>query len=173
MESIHVSRRALLVGAALGGLGLDARAGSAHAPLFVIARSKNANVVHYDARLDARGKLDAGRPIAAYWIMRAEDGRREELTWFERKFAYGYSSAFDANGELRMTLQAFAARALAVGRDRSGAFRARTRIGGLPATLERIYVASDEHGLTPRVRYVDVFGVALDDGRRVRERLLP
>src|SRR6188768_3286107 len=75
-----VSRRALLADAALRGLG-HAPAGSTHAPRFVIALRKHANVVHHDARLDGRGKLDTARPIAAYWIMHAEDGRREELAW--------------------------------------------------------------------------------------------
>jgi uncharacterized protein DUF4833 len=173
MAAIHVSRRALLVGAALGGIGFEAHAGSSRAPLFVIARSKNANVVHYDARLDRHGRLDTAEPIAAYWIMHAENGRREELTWLERKFAYGWSTTVDANGELRVTLKAFSARTLAVFQGKSGAFRARVRLAQRPAALERIYVASDERGLTPSVRYVDVFGTALDDGRRLSERIVP
>src|SRR5579871_1079208 len=60
-------------------------------PLFVIERSTNANVVHYDARLTPAGELDASRPIDAYWVMQAADGRREELTSLERSKAYGFT----------------------------------------------------------------------------------
>ena len=59
-------------------------------PLFIIERSKNANVVHYDARLTADGKLDPKEPVIAYYVMLAEDGRRKELNWIEKKMAYGF-----------------------------------------------------------------------------------
>jgi hypothetical protein len=59
--------------------------------------------------------------------------------------------------------------------DNRSAWNARYRlpIGGAPARLERIYVASDEHGVTPSVRYCDLFGRRHDDGSRVSERVLP
>ena len=41
--------------------------------------------MHYEARLTADGKLDPKEPVIAYWVMRAEDGHREELTWMEKK----------------------------------------------------------------------------------------
>src|SRR4030043_353480 len=59
--------------------------------LFIIERSKNANVVHYDARLTADGKLDPKEPVIAYWILLAEDGRRKGLSWIEKKMAYGFT----------------------------------------------------------------------------------
>lgn len=66
MSAVHVTRRALDVGAALGKLELDARAGtSSNGPPFVITRSKNANVVHGDARFSGSGALDITRPLTA------------------------------------------------------------------------------------------------------------
>jgi len=174
MEAHHVKRRALLVGAALGGLGFEARAGaSPSAPLFVIARSKNANVIHYEARLATSGALDREQPIDAYWVMRAEDGRREGLTWLEERLAYGWSASFDARGELLVRLRAFSERAIRVSRAENGSFGAVLRVAGHPALLERIYVASDGGSLTPSVRYVDLFGTTLGDRRRITERILP
>lgn len=174
MEGVHVTRRALLAGAAFVSLGFDARAGiSTNVPLFVITRTKNANVVHYEAHLAASGALDLAHPLVAYWVMRAEDGRREGLTWLEERLAYGWSASFDARGELLVRLRAFAGRELRVFREKTGHFRALARIVGRPAVLERIHVASDDHGLTPTVHYVDLFGTARGDGRRVTERIVP
>ena len=48
-------------------------------PLFTISRSTNANVLHYDANFASPGKLDPKMPIVVYWIMLAENGRREEI----------------------------------------------------------------------------------------------
>jgi hypothetical protein len=169
------TRRALLLGGATLVGGFDAGAEPARSqPLFVIARSKNANVVHYDARTRSGGRLDPDEPIIAYWVMHAENARRESLTWLERRFAYGFESAFEPGGEvLRVRLRAFSRRELEVARDGRGRFRAHVTIGGRPAVLERIFVCTDEGSVTPSVRYLDLGGSALSDGGPVGERIRP
>lgn len=174
MERRISTRRAIVLGGATFVASFAAFAGGVRAqPLFVIARSKNANVVHYDARVHESGRLDAGEPVVAYWIMRAEDGRREGLGFFERRLAYGFTTSFEVGGDvLRLKLKAFSRRDLLLRRDGSGRFHAETTIAGHPARLERIFVASDESGITPSVRYLDLFG-RLPEGARVSERILP
>ena len=171
---MRVTRRAILLGAV--GLATEpaARAGQARAqPLFVVARSKNANVVHYEARLCASGRLDPEEPLVAYWIMHAENGRREDLTWLERRLAYGFESSLESGGEaLRVRLRAFTRRVLHVRRGASG-YRAEVPIGERPAVLERIFVCTDEGGMTPSVRYLELSGFALRDGARLHERIVP
>src|SRR5260370_30674866 len=54
-----------------------------YVPLFTIERNTNANVVHYEARLKD-GKIDPHQPVVAYWIIGADDGRRQELNLLER-----------------------------------------------------------------------------------------
>src|SRR4051812_39932040 len=61
--------------------------------LFTITRNINANVLKYAVRTSKDGLLDPSEPIEAYWLMKAEDGRREELTWTERHLAYGFSAS--------------------------------------------------------------------------------
>ena len=72
-------KKAMLWFAVLALLVLPAAAQIKTSPLFIIERSKNANVVHYDARLTADGKLDPKEPVIAYWVLLAKDGRREKL----------------------------------------------------------------------------------------------
>jgi len=55
--------------------------------LFRIERSKNANVVQYDAQLTPEGKLKPEKPVIAYWIMNANSGEKEDLNWVEKKMA--------------------------------------------------------------------------------------
>ena len=33
------------------------------------------------------------RPVVAYWVLLAEDGRRDGLSWLELQLAYGFSVA--------------------------------------------------------------------------------
>ena len=75
--------------------------------MFTIARSTNANLVQYDARLTAAGTLDPRTPVVAYWIMKVEDGRHLELSKIEKKMAYGFAVSKEASSDcLRMTLAA-------------------------------------------------------------------
>jgi hypothetical protein len=150
---------------------LPAEAEQAHT-LFVVTRSKNANVVKYDARITKAGTLDKRAPIDAYWLMYAADGRREELTFLERKLAYGFSisNVTDTTGTLSLT--ACAERTITLERSRSGEFQARILILGRPATLKRIFVRSEE-GTLPRIAYVELLGIDEARGKWVKERLTP
>jgi hypothetical protein len=46
-----------------------------HQSLFRIERSKNANIIQYDAQIGADGKLDKREPIVGYWVRLAEQGQ--------------------------------------------------------------------------------------------------
>ena len=139
--------------------------------LFTLGRSKNANVVRYAVRTGADGRLDAACPVEAYWLMLAEDGRREELTWTERKLAYGFSISEQTSQGLLLRLSACSARELRV-RSSDGAFRAELAIAGQRAFLQRIFVHTEEGLLLPRVRFVELFGVTAR-ARHVSERIVP
>ncbi len=138
--------------------------------LFTIARSKNANVVRYRARLDKNG-LDLARPIEAYWLMLAEGGHREELTWAERRLAYGFDWSNVTAQHCSLDLSAVKQRRLEVER-RDGRFVALLTIAGKRAALERIFVQTSEGGLLPNVQYLDVTGVS-SSGGLLRERITP
>ncbi len=166
------TRRAALLGVAAWAAGLEAHADAVRfESLFVIARSKNANVVHYDVRLKG-ARFDADEPVAAYWVLHAEGGRREALSFFERRLAYGFSAKMAPGGDaLSLCLQAFPRRVLSVRRDARGRCRAHVTIAGEAATLDRIFVATDERGVTPSVRYLDLLGVSLAARTSVTERI--
>ena len=173
--SRHARRSVVL---ALPALALSLASGDVRAKprrtaaLFVLTRSKNANEVHYDVGLDGNGRVDPDDPLVCYWIMRAEDGRREPLTWLERKMAYGFSVIDDVDTSgFRLRLAAFTRREIAV-RRAGGRYRPFTAIQGKQAELRRIHVQTDESGALPSVIHVDVFGV-LPDGTPRLERLQP
>lgn len=93
----------IALSAAMVAAASAAAAGDTQVPLFVIERSLNSNVVHYDARLKD-GKLDPQQPVVAYWVM-GEDGRHQELNFLEKLKAYGFSIFPDKQAEVfRMTL---------------------------------------------------------------------
>lgn len=138
--------------------------------LFLIERSKNRNIVRYDLRLAKSGFYDARQPLDVYWLMLAEDGRREELSVLERQ-AYGFELLPNAKPtELGVRLVAVKDRPLMV-RGGNGAYRAELPIRGTPAYLERIFVATREGPLFPSVIYIELHGRSLRDGQAVVERI--
>lgn len=141
------------------------------AELFTLARTKNANVVKYAVRLGRDGRLDLGKPVEAYWIMLAEDRRREELTWTERRLAYGFSVSSVTGEGLVLRLTACADRELRV-RATSSGYRAELDLAGQRAFLQRIFVRTEPGALIPRVRYVEISGITAG-GQRLIERITP
>jgi len=142
-------------------------------PLFIIERSKNANVVHYDARLTADGKLDPKEPVIAYWVLLAEDGRREELNWIEKKKAYGFNIKPDRSVKgYKMTLVAAPQQQITVKKE-GDAVRAVGVIGGRPAVLEKLYIKASD-GLTgPNVEYIELYGKDLKTGAKRYQKIVP
>ena len=141
--------------------------------LFIIERNVNANVVHYDARLTADGKLDPKEPVIAYWIMLAKDGKRQKLNWIEKKKAYGFTIKPDpsVNG-YKMTLVAAPDRKITVKKEKD-VVRAEAVIDGRPAVLEKMYINASG-GLTgPKVHYIEVYGKDLQTGEQRREKMVP
>lgn len=157
----------LLVTAVSGWSDLAAGASTARA-LFTIGRSTNANIVRYVARVEGGG-LELGAPVDAYWLMLAEDGRREPLSWTERELAYGFAISGTTASGCTMSLVAFKERPIQVERTSSG-FRATVTIAGQRAVLRRIFVRVQERSLLPSVQSLDVFGTSLD-GVPLRERI--
>jgi len=169
-----LSRRAfqMLVPATVFELCLPAHAEAlASRELFTLARNTNANVLKYAVRTSKEGLLDASEPIEAYWLMLAENGRREQLSWTERQLAYGFSASNSSQRGCVLRLTACPERALRV-RAVDGAYRAEAMILKQPAVLKRIFVFAEQHVLLPSVRYVEISGTNAS-GNRVTERILP
>jgi hypothetical protein len=141
-------------------------------PLFIIERSKNANVVHYDARLTADGKVDPNEPVIAYWVLLAEDGRRQELDWIEKKKAYGFHIKPDPSVKgFQMTIVAVPQGQIIVKKD-GDAVRAELVIDGHPAILEKIYINATDGLFGPKVHYIELYGKDLKTGEKCYQKIV-
>jgi len=166
-------KKAMLWFAILALLVLPAAAQIKTSPLFIIERSKNANVVHYDARLTADGELDPKEPVIAYWVKLAKDGRREELSWIEKKKAYGFDLKPDPEVKgYKMTLVADPQRPLTV-RKEGDAVRAEGIIDGRPAVLEKMFIKSSDGLIGPKVEHIELYGKDLETGENCYQKIVP
>jgi hypothetical protein len=164
-----MKQRVLLLSSML--ICLPAFTAEFYRPLFVIERSTNANVIHYVAKVNDEGGLDSREPVVAYWIMAAEDGRREPLNAVERIRAYGFTVEKDrSRGFYRMTLVCQRKREIDIYSEGS-LVRAETDIGGHRAYLSKIYVNARNSWHSRIVNYVELFGTDKATGSNCCERV--
>jgi hypothetical protein len=143
------------------------------AHLFVIARSKNANIVAYDAKRTPAGDLDSSEPVVAYWLLNGEKDKREELNQVERNKAYGVETKpGDSAGTYALVFKADRKRHLDV-RVVNGCAVAMTPIGGRNGILRKLFVQSKEGSVLPKVEYVELFGEDAENGQPLYEKFSP
>ena len=141
--------------------------------LFKIERSKNANIVQYDVQVTPDGKLYQEEPVIVYWIRFAEDGRKRELSYIQKKLSYGIRTKYDA-GSNSAIVEIVAARSRAIKvYEVEGVYRGETRINGQPAFLERIFVTSIKNGLFRKTNFIELFGKNIKTGVDCYEKLSP
>jgi hypothetical protein len=180
LDSMPETRfRSFRIASALVGVALLARgaapAQDARCPahLFVLGRNKNANVVAYDARMDANGALAGSKPLEAYWLIGGEHGKRQPLNAIEWSRAYGFAVSPGADpGTLTVRLRADRDRPLSLS-VRDGCPAAVAQIGDRRGILRRIFVQAIERGIEPKVEYIELFGEDLETGESLHEKFVP
>lgn len=148
-------------------------AGESYQPLFVVERSSNENVVHYDAKITRNGELDSRQPVVVYWIMAAKGGGRQELNLLERTRAYGLSiERGDSPHSYRVALVSDRRREIRVYQE-DGVVRAETEIQGHRAYLHKIFLTLRGGGWFALPQSIELTGTDAVTGEPLRERIAP
>jgi hypothetical protein len=141
--------------------------------LFVIERSKNANIVVYDANRGPGGDLAASKPVIAYWLLNGEKGKRQELNVVQWQSAYGFDvKAGHASGTFDMAFKADRKRRLTI-RTINDCPVLTGSIDGHDAILHKMFVKSNESSIPPKVEYVEFFGEDIATKKPLHEKAIP
>lgn len=139
-------------------------------PLFTIEKSSNANRVQYDALLTPDGHIDPHQPVTAYWIMAAENGRRQELNILERAKAYGFTLHQDGPDSYKLWVVSHPKKEIHVYRD-GATVRAEAEIGGRVALVEKIFIQMHKSFLLSFPDFGEMFGFDKETGEKRTERV--
>ena len=140
-------------------------------PLFTIEKSSNANRVQYDARLTPDGHIDPHQPVTAYWIMAAENGRRQELNILERAKAYGFALRQDGLDSYRLRVVSHREKEIHVFRD-GRTVRAEAVIGGRVARVEKIFIQMHKSLILSFPDFGEMYGFDRETGEKRYEKVL-
>jgi Domain of unknown function (DUF4833) len=139
-------------------------------PLFTIEKSSNANRVQYEARVTADGHLDPKQPVVAYWIMAAENGRRQELNILERAKAYGFTLHRDGPDSYRLWVVSHREKEIHVFLD-GATVRAEAVIGGRIALVEKIFIQMHKSFMLSLPDFGEMFGFDRETGEKRVEKV--
>lgn len=141
--------------------------------LFTIERSKNANVVKYDAILTDDGKIDTKKAVDAYWLLYAEkNGEREELSAFDKK-AYGFKAKYnEEKGYFDFVLKAVKEKPMILNLYDNVA-KVVIKINDVDCFLEKVYIESKDGAFgIPKVSYYELFGKEVATGNAQQQKIL-
>ena len=141
--------------------------------LFKIERSKNANIIQYDAQIGSDGKLLKKEPVIGYWIRLAEQGQVQQLSWVQRTFAFGFSAEYHRDSDTAtIDMVADIGQPITVKRV-EGKYMAVIDFEGQPSQLERIFIQAHGKGISVTVEYVEIFGIDLKSGEPTYGKIIP
>lgn len=148
-----------------------------HSRILIIERSKNANLVTYYAKLsDDETRLHRETPVHGQWesFGWTDEFRIGELSWTQRKLAYGYDVSINEDGvSFEVRLSALPSRPTTL-RLVGGKPQLEMNLNGRVCQLIKLYVKSTEMwGILPTVNYVDLYGIDLATGEQIMEKITP
>ncbi len=136
--------------------------------LFRFERSTNDNIVCYDVR-QKDGKLDMEKPMDVYWATLQDQYRNMSgLSFFERKFVFGYNIRSKGNNEVSFVLRRSDKKLMHI-RMMNGKWRVVTDLSGRKAYITRMYIKMKS---AMKAEYLDIFGKDIETGNDLSERIL-
>lgn len=139
--------------------------------LVYIQQAIDRNVLVYAARRRPDGSLDPSRPVEVFWRRFNEDGRRRDLSFFERVFAFGINTRPAGQGRFHAAVAAYRDREATVDIGEDGKPRALLRVGQRTMRVVYAYALAERGRFIPTVRHVDIHGFDIATGEAIRERV--
>ena len=140
--------------------------------LFYVQQAIDKNVLVYSARRRPDGPLDPATPVEVFWRRyNDDDGKRRDISFFERLFAFGVRSQALADGRYSVRIAGYPNRDATVDIGPDGKPRALFAMGNRSVRIVYAYAMAEKTRFIPRIHYVDIHGFDMASGEAVRERL--
>lgn len=141
--------------------------------LFYVQRDPNANTIVYELNAP-NGKLDEDEPVHAYWIRYAAKGEHAELSYIQRKFAYGLVQKPLGNDKFDIRVVSYKKYPLTLMKGQDGKYHIFATVAKKQAILNRIFVKIEGGSFwIPNVIYVELRGSDPATGQEIVERFKP
>jgi hypothetical protein len=141
--------------------------------LFYLQRDPNTNTIICELNVDKDGAIDKKDPIKVYWIRYGDKGGKEDLSYIQRKFAYGIQSK--AIGDDQYELRFVSHKKLPMyllKSEEDKKYHVYVTVNKKKIQLDRIFVRIEGGSFwLPNVKYVELKGINTANKTQVIERI--
>lgn len=143
--------------------------------LFYVQRTPNINTIVYALNVDEKNQLDTKEPVHVFWIRYAEKGQQEELSFIQRRYAYGLKTKDLGNNKYELRFVSYKNLPFYLYKSpKDNQFHVYATVNKKEMILHRIYLQIEGGTFWfPEVKYVEVKGVDPVTGREMTERFKP
>lgn len=143
--------------------------------LFYIQRTPNINTIIYSLNFDEKNQLDSKEPVHVYWIRYAEEGQQAELSYIQRRYAYGLKSKDLGNNKYELRFVSYKNLPFYLYKSpKDNQFHVYATVNKKEIILHRIYLQIEGGSFwLPEVKWVEVKGTDPVTGREMTERFKP
>lgn len=140
--------------------------------LFYLQRTPNANTIMYDLNIKD-GALDKEDPVHAYWIRYTEKKQKEELSFIQRKFAYGIKSKDLGNNKYELHFVSYKKMPLYLEYSATEkTYHVFATVGTKYMRISRIFIMINGGSFwSPNIEFVEIKGLDPVTGKEITERL--
>jgi hypothetical protein len=139
--------------------------------LFYLQRTPNTNTIVYELNYK-NGSIDRERPVAVFWIRYQEKGQREELSFIQRKFAYGVKAKMISPELYELSIVSYKNRKLYLRQGADKKFYVYTDINQRSAVLTSIFIKINGGSpWSPNIEWVEITGIEPTSQSVVKQRV--
>jgi len=140
--------------------------------LFYLQRTPNTNTIVYELNYK-NGEIDLENPVHEFWIRYQENGQRQELSYIQRKFAYGINSKKLANNRYELSFVSYKKYKMYLEPGPDKKLNVYTHINNKKVVLTSIFLKIKEGGSfwSPNIEYVEVSGFEPSSRSIIKEKL--
>jgi Domain of unknown function (DUF4833) len=142
--------------------------------LFYLQRQPNPNTIVIELRVK-NGVVDADNPVHVFWLRYTENGngKRAELNFIQRKFAYGVQTKKIADNVFELNFVSYKKMKFRLEKGKDNLWRTYTGLAnGSRMVLRRVYLHVNGGSFwKPRVEYVELKGNDTETHKEIRERI--
>jgi phosphatidylglycerophosphate synthase len=141
--------------------------------LFYMQRDPNTNTIICALNVNSAGLLDKENPVLVYWLRYQEDGHKEELSYIQKKFAYGIQSKPISNDEYELRFVSYKKFPLYLRKSTAdNKYHVYVTVNNKKMQLDRIFVRIDGGSFwIPNIKYVELKGTNVVNGTSMLERI--
>lgn len=140
--------------------------------LFYLQRDPNSNTIICQLNIDEDGTLDQKTPVNVFWLRYAEGGKRAELNYIQRKFAYGITSRQIGPEKYELKFVSYGKYPMYLMKGKDKKYHVYSKVSNKQAILNSVYVHIVGGTFwVPNVVYVEFKATDPDTGEQLTERI--